>query len=677
MRHVIFGLLALTVAATPARADDQTVLIGPAPDWAVVSEMRDVPDNASGLVFVRRNEILVHLDSQGMRQYSGFRMKLLHPSALQMGNLSIAWNPDAGAPILHALRVHRGDQVIDLTETAQFEVLRREENLEAAHLDGILTAVLRVPDLRVGDELEFATTTAASDPVLTRRDSGILILTQDPPAGRHVLGLSWDEGHEPTIAMSPDLQAGARQGRNFLRVQFDDPMSISPPQDAPMRYSWRRVIEFTDYPDWASVSSMFAPLYQSASQIDDRSPLRQEAARIAAEHDGDMARARAALELVQQQVRYVFVGLDGGNLMPATADETWERRYGDCKGKTTLLLALLRELGVDAYPVLVNNAGIDDGLDLRLPIPGLFDHVLVRARIDGAEYWLDGTLPPVAPPALDPVMDYEWVLPLRQDGAALEHRSWRPYQTPDEITLIEIDARSGFDEPAQVTQTTIKRGIEGLAEQVRFSPIPPARLLSAFQQNLGGSGWQTIDDVQWRFDVEAGASVLTTAGTQIMDWDTYRTSGRRMSLPGGGFRPPQRRVRQGGPDQDAPFFNEPSFRCSVTTVRLPDSTKASHWSHNSTFDTRIFGRSYYRAFELRDGEIRMIRASRTERDEIPAALAQADNARIPDFDNSMAWIYYNPLQSSGGRTSGQTVPATYEIDWTVDTDPCLPVSARY
>lgn len=676
MRFVIFGALALAAATAAALGDDDSVLTGPAPEWVGLSELRDVPDAAGGLVFVRRNDILIHLDAEGMRQYTGFRMKLLHPSALQFGNLSIAWNPDAGAPVLHALKVHRGDQVFDLTHTADFEVLRREENLEAAYLDGILTAVLRVPDLRVGDELEFAATTAGSDPALTRRDSGILILTPDPPAGRHVLGLSWEEGHEPTLALSPEMQAAARRGRNTLRVQFDDPPSISPPLDAPMRYSWRRLIEFTDYSDWATVSRTFAPLYQSASQITDSSPLRQEAARIAAEHDGELDRARAALELVQQQVRYVFVGLEGGNLMPATADETWERRYGDCKGKTTLLLALLRQLGIEAYPVLVNNAGVDDGLDERLPNPGLFDHVLVRAHIDGAEYWLDGTLPLVAPPALEPVQAYEWVLPLREEGASLEHRAWRPHAAPDEITLVEIDARAGFDEPAQITQTIITRGIEGLAAQVQFSPIPPGRLLSAYQQNLGGAGWQTIDDVQWRYDVEAGASVLTIVGTQIMDWDTYRANGRRMSLPGGGFSPPQRRGRQGGPDQDAPFYNEPNFSCFVTTVRVPESTRRSHWSHNSSFDSRIFGSNYYRAFEARGGEIRMIRAVRVEQDEIPAALAQADNARIPDFDNSMAWIYYDPTQSSSRRKSGQSVPATYEIDWTADSEPCLPASAR-
>ncbi len=142
------------------------------------------------------------------------------------------------------------------------------------------------------------------------------------------------------------------------------------------------------------------------------SPLRQEAARIAAAHAKPLDRAAAALKLVQQDIRYIYVGLNGGNLTPASADETWQRRYGDCKGKTALLLALLRELGIEAEPVLVNSNGADDGFDQRLAGPQLFDHVLVRAHIDGATYWLDGTMPAVVPPAARPVFPVQWVLPL-------------------------------------------------------------------------------------------------------------------------------------------------------------------------------------------------------------------------------------------------------------------------
>ncbi len=431
---------ALAVAAGPALANNNQVLRGPVPSWVVASELLPVPEGATGLVYVRRQERLVHFDARGLASYFAYRMRILHPNALQLGNLQVAWNPADGAPTVHAIRVHRGDQVIDVLETASFEILRREGQLEAASLDGVLTAVLRIPDLRVGDEVEVALTTREADPTLGGNDAGQIGLSPEPPPGRYRIGLSWEAGHEPRLQMTPDMSAAAVRRSGGITFDFDDPTPVTPPNDAPPRYRWQRMVEYSDYPDWAAISRHFAPLYAAAARLDPESPVKQEARRIAAAHSDPLERARAALRLVQQQVRYVYVGLDGGNYTPATADQTWQRRYGDCKGKTALLLALLGELGIVGEPVLVNNNGGDDGLDERLPNPGMFDHVLVRAHIGGADYWLDGTLPPVAAPSLEPVIGYRWTLPITAQGSSIARRDWTPDETPGELSLYEIDA---------------------------------------------------------------------------------------------------------------------------------------------------------------------------------------------------------------------------------------------
>jgi hypothetical protein len=630
-----------------------------------------VPEGASGLMFVRRHDTLVHLDRQGQAQYLGFRIRILHPNALQLGNLSISWNPAAGPPTVHTIKVHRDGQAIDVLERASFEILRREDQLEKASLDGVLTAMLRVDDLRVGDELELSVTIRSNDPTLGENEAGLLTLVPDPAQGRFRLGLSWDEGQEPKLKLTPDMVAVAQRGARRVTFQLDNPPMIAAPNEAPARYSWQRVVEYSDFSDWAGISRQFAPLFTNSATLKAGSPLKAEARRIAAAHPRPIDQASAALKLVQQQVRYIYVGLDGGNLKPATAEETWQRRYGDCKGKTALLLGLLAELGIEAEPVLVNNAGGDDGLDERLPSPKLFDHVLVRARIDGSDYWLDGTLPPVAGPSLDPVMPYRWTLPLTSQGQSIERLQWRAPERPDEINLHELDARAGFEQPARITSTTIVRGIEALQQQVQLSSLTPAQLLAGMRQKLVGDTWQTIEDVRWHYDLKAKASVLTISGTGTIDWEDDGDGARSLILPGGGFNPPERRIRPAEQNQDLPYYNEPKFHCSVTTVRLPKSTQPAHWSHNSSFKTRIFGRTYYRAFEHRDGAIRMVRGSRVEQQEIDAAAAKRDNAKIDAFNNSMAVIYYDPADEGFAPKAEANVPATYEIDWTADKVPCL------
>ncbi|NWK98174.1 transglutaminase [Sphingobium lactosutens] len=633
-----------------------------------------VPADAAGAIFIRRQDSQVHLDDRGQLLYNAYRIRILHPNALQLGNLSLVWNPAAGSPVVHVIRIHRDGEVIDILKKASFEILRREDQLEAARLDGNLTAVLRVPDLRVGDEIEFGATIRASDPTLGKDDAGLLLLAPEPAPGRYHLRLSWEERNKPAIKMTGDMTRVAEQGKNAIDYRFDNPAVLAPPKDAPPRYQWQRVVEYSSFDDWQGISRLFAPLFADASRLSANSPLRQEAARIAAAHATPLDRAAAALKMVQQDVRYIYVGLNGGNLTPAGADETWRRRYGDCKAKTALLLALLRDLGVEAEAVLVNNGGADDGLDERLPSPRMFDHVLVRAHIDGKSYWLDGTLPAVAPPAIEPVIPYQWVLPLTGQGSGLEQLGWAPAPRPNEITLFEIDARSGFDKPARITNTTIKRGIEGLQQEVQFSAATPAQLLSAFRQNAIGNTWQTIEDVRWRYDVKAQASILTVVGTGTVDWDDDGDGARSLALPGGGFSPPEKRIRAAEQDQALPFYNKPNFDCYVTTVRLPSTTKAEQWSHKDDINNRMFGRAYYRAFDIYDGSLRMIRGARIEQKEVDASKAQRDNGRLPLFDNSMAWISYSPNGKNAAASAMKRVPTTFDIDWTADNVPCLAAS---
>ncbi|WP_444856629.1 DUF3857 domain-containing protein, partial [Sphingosinicella sp.] len=137
----------MLAAAEPVHAANDQVQRGPPPDWVAPSELMPVPEGASGLFFVRRQDVLIHLDARGQASHIGYRIRILHPTALQLGNLSIAWNPAAGAPTVHVIRIHRGDEVIDVLDNSSFEILRRENQLEAASLDGFLTALLRVADL--------------------------------------------------------------------------------------------------------------------------------------------------------------------------------------------------------------------------------------------------------------------------------------------------------------------------------------------------------------------------------------------------------------------------------------------------------------------------------------------------------------------------------------------------
>jgi len=91
---------------------------------------------------------------------------------------------------------------------------------------------------------------------------------------------------------------------------------------------------------------------------------------------------------VIENTRYVSIQLGIGGWRPTTASLTRDRKYGDCKDMSTLLISELRFAGIKAYPVLVmTDKGIDD---IDFPNFG-FNHVIAVAVVDQDTIWMDPT----------------------------------------------------------------------------------------------------------------------------------------------------------------------------------------------------------------------------------------------------------------------------------------------
>ncbi len=89
----------------------------------------------------------------------------------------------------------------------------------------------------------------------------------------------------------------------------------------------------------------------------------------------------AIYKWVAQEIRYMGLTLE--NVSPGYAphdvDVTFENRYGVCRDKAALLVAMLRIAGFDAYPVLIH-AGAK--MDAEVPLP-YFNHAIVAVRAPG------------------------------------------------------------------------------------------------------------------------------------------------------------------------------------------------------------------------------------------------------------------------------------------------------
>jgi transglutaminase-like putative cysteine protease len=120
--------------------------------------------------------------------------------------------------------------------------------------------------------------------------------------------------------------------------------------------------------------------------------IKQKVVELTASVPTLLGKMQALASFVQNDIRYVAIELGIGGHQPHPATETFNHRYGDCKDKVTLLSAMLKEVGVDSYYVIINTvrgsvtATTPPNLDfnhaiLAIALPAGVDTATLTARI--------------------------------------------------------------------------------------------------------------------------------------------------------------------------------------------------------------------------------------------------------------------------------------------------------
>ena len=634
MYRVVLAL-ALGLSATVAHAGDKPV-IAPAEAWvrpAAPSKAAPQAIADTAAVHVLLLDQQIRFGAQGETAYVETRMRVQNAQGLSaMGTVVLPWKPDTGDITIHKVQILRGDQVIDVLANQTFTVLRRENNLELAMLDGVLTATLQPEGLQVGDILDIAYSVAVNDPVLKGHAEAVFGGLPNLPIDRVHVRAAWPSAKPVQVRLSEGLpQVKPVRSGDVTELDLDlrDLQPVTPPAGAPVRFRLGRHVEVSEFATWGDVSALLAPLYVTAATLKPDSQLRAEAAKIRAAASDPKIQAALALALVQDKVRYVFLGMNDGGLVPAAADVTWARRFGDCKGKTVLLLALLKELGIEAQPSLIATR-LGDGLDARLPTVEVFDHVLVRARLGGRDYWLDGTR--TGDRSLDSIRTpgFHWTLPVQPSGAALVRLTQVPLDRPETDVTLRVDATAGLDAVAPVHGEATLRGDEAVASNLKLANLVAADRDSALQ-----SFWRkTYDFVEVKtvaasFDPKTGEETLVMEGTATVPW---RPAGdvRRFEIGAAelGWNPDFK--REPGPQADAPFTVAFPFSSrSVSTVILPRGGEGFS-IQGPDLDLKAAGFVLKRTSRIEKGVFTSEASVRSLVPEFPAAEAPAAGAALKE-----------------------------------------------
>jgi lipoprotein NlpI len=383
--------------AAPQRYTQNGVqyLVGPAGTWVQRTPVSGAPSprgTVDGALRYRLIDAQLLLTDAVPQRYVHRTIQVVAPAGLeQAARVDITFQPQYETLTLHSIAVLRGPARTEKLPRLRPELLRRELGLEAGLYDGATTASFTVDDVRVGDSIEVEYTLAGINPALDGRYSRFLSLAVPAPLDLYKLRVLADP-RRPVQVRAVGSSAKVKvsqQGRyKQWQLQLENLAATRPEEHAPAGAAALPRLEVSEFTEWADVARWADGLYRVPEGLSPE--LRATIAELGTGNRDERQAVRRALKFVQDQVRYVGVEIGEGSLRPSHPDDVFRRRYGDCKDKAVLLSAILRGLGVQAHPALVSTWAGRAASDW-MPMPTLFDHMIVRVEVDGQTYWLDAT----------------------------------------------------------------------------------------------------------------------------------------------------------------------------------------------------------------------------------------------------------------------------------------------
>jgi tetratricopeptide (TPR) repeat protein len=145
-------------------------------------------------------------------------------------------------------------------------------------------------------------------------------------------------------------------------------------------------IHVTTYASYADMGKWYWGLVRDQFDLDDET--RKLAREIAKDAKTDLEKVRAVYDWVVKNTRYVALEFGIYGFKPRRAVQTVARGWGDCKDKATVIVTLLKELGVPAEFVIVRTQ-MRGALNSKLASFAPFDHAI--AYVPSLDLYLDGT----------------------------------------------------------------------------------------------------------------------------------------------------------------------------------------------------------------------------------------------------------------------------------------------
>jgi tetratricopeptide (TPR) repeat protein len=303
---------------------------------------------------------------------------------------SVSYSPQTQTVELRAARVYKpSGQIIEARNQGEREV---SEPWYGLYYD-VREDVVQFEKVESGDVIEYA---------YLLSDSGGRNLLADYYGDLHFLGesapraeveytliaprdrhFSW---HVPELARLVRKDEDLPHGEHRTRLTATRVAKIEPDDSMPGWTEAAPYVHVSTYGSWQEVASWYWRLVEPQLVADDN--VRKAALAAIKGKKTERDKVRAIYDLVLKSTRYVGLEFGINSFKPYRVPLIFERKFGDCKDKASLIVVMLREVGVPAQLVLVRTRRNGDLADSPASL-AIFDHAI--AYVPSLDLYLDGT----------------------------------------------------------------------------------------------------------------------------------------------------------------------------------------------------------------------------------------------------------------------------------------------
>lgn len=300
--------------------------------------------------------------------------------------LYFTFYPDYQELSLSKIVIHRKGKTINKLKKDKIEVMRNEKNVDRFMYDGSYSAVAILEDIRVGDLLEYEFTVKGQNPIFkgtyyshTSQAYSIQIghLYRRVISSQQLQVKNNFGGAAPVITKNKGQYIYTWEKHNVKPIFADE--------NLPTWYGTYPISELSSFLSWGKVREHLEKLYPFDSEYKKLDQFLKEEQIVKSEKG-----ILSLIRFVQDQIRYLGIEIGANTHRPHNPEKVLKQRFGDCKDKSFLLSTLLRKIGVQAWPAVVNT-NLKSKVDQYISSPLAFNHVIVKFYWKGKYYWVDPT----------------------------------------------------------------------------------------------------------------------------------------------------------------------------------------------------------------------------------------------------------------------------------------------